>query len=67
MRYSALTAFKQRRLFDPSSKKDTQELKYFLENDRWEDGCPFYIEYPWEDVPAMCKDKYAFYALKCTK
>jgi hypothetical protein len=40
------------------------ELKFFLENRRWKNGCPFEIEYPWEDIPAMCKEKYALYKLQ---
>ena len=63
MRYTKLTGLHERRIFDPSSKKDLLELKYFLEHDKWRDTCPFYVEYPWEDIPAMCKDKYTIYQL----
>ena len=63
MRYTKLTSFHERRIFDPSSKEDLFELRYFLENNKWRDVCPFYIEYPWEDIPAMCKDKYSQYML----
>ena len=63
MRFTALTAFHKRRIFDPSLKEDVLELKYFLDNNKWRDICPFYIEYPWEDIPAMCKDKYSQHML----
>ncbi len=67
MRYSKLTNFKERRLFDPTKKHDLLELKYFLEHDKWKSGCPFYVEYPWEDIPAMCKDRYATHMLSKIK
>ena len=63
MRFTKLTAFHSRRVFDPSAKEDVLELKYFLQNNKWRSICPFYIEYPWEDIPAMCKDKYSQHML----
>lgn len=63
MRYSTLNNFHQRRRFDPSKKEDCDELKYFLEHRRWKNICPFYAEYPWEDIPGMCKDRYSSYML----
>lgn len=63
MRYSRLTTFVSRRRFDPSKKNDITELKFFLENGKWRNGCPFYVEHPWEDIPAMCKDRYATHML----
>ena len=59
MRYTKLTGAFTRRLFNPSSREDVLELKYYVENNRWQSHCPFFVEYPWEDVPTMCKDKYA--------
>lgn len=61
--YTRLTSFVQRRLFDPTQTNDVQELKYFMEHGKWREGCPFYAEYPWEDIPAMCKDKYVSHVL----
>ena len=58
MHYTKLTGLNDRRLFDASRKEDLHELKYFLENDKWEKGCPFYLEDPFEDIPSMCKDKF---------
>lgn len=67
MRYNKLTSFHSRRKFDPTSKIDLLELKYFLTNNKWRNVCPFYVEYPWEDIPAMCKDKYATFMLSQVK
>ena len=67
MKYSKLNNFRERRRFDPSKKSDLIELKHFLENMTWRDGCPFYLEDPWEDVPSMCKDKYASHMLSKLK
>jgi hypothetical protein len=63
MRYTKLTGVIDRRLFDPTKKEDLLELKYFMINGKWKKGCPFYQEYPWEDIPAMCKDKYTAHQL----
>jgi hypothetical protein len=67
MRYSKFIYLRQRRLFDPKNKQDLVELKYFLQHSHWKNGCPFFVEYPWEDIPAMCKDKYASYMLSRMK
>lgn len=67
MRYSKLLHNKPRREFNPSNKNDLKELKYFVANKQWRDGCPFYAEYPWEDIPAMCLEKYASYSLSKLK
>lgn len=67
MKYSKLNNFHARRRFDPSQKNDLLELKYFLENMTWRNGCPFYLEDPWEDIPAMCKDKYTTFMLSKLK
>jgi hypothetical protein len=64
MVYSKFFHKNYRRTFDPSKQEDQLELKFFLENRRWKNGCPFEIEYPWEDIPAMCKEKYALYKLQ---
>lgn len=63
MRYSKLSVLNQRRRFDPNKKEDLAELKYFLKNAKWKNGCPFFVEDPWEDIPAMCKEKYTRHML----
>ena len=56
-------AFAPRREFDPSSKQDLLELKYFKKNRKWKQGCPFYLEDPFIEVPAMCYHRYTEYML----
>lgn len=63
MRYSKLSVLNQRRRFDPNKKEDLTELKYFLKHSKWKNGCPFFVEDPWEDIPAMCKEKYTRHML----
>lgn len=67
MQYSMLNILRQRRLFDVSKRSDLLEFKYFVENNKWREGCPFYVEYPWEDIPSMCKDKFAAHMLSKLK
>lgn len=67
MRFSRLNTVNERRLFDPNVKEDLMELKYFLKNSKWKDGCPFFLEESWEDVPAMCKDRYTRFMLEKVK
>lgn len=56
-----------RRNFDPTNREDLLELKYFIQKGVWKDRCPFYEEFPWEDIPAMCKHKYAEHMLAKVK
>ena len=63
MRYFKVLNVCERRRFDPSALKDLQELKFFLENNKWRNGCPFYIEDPWEEIPVMCMTRYSQYML----
>jgi hypothetical protein len=58
MRYSVLNKVSERRIFDPKNKKDLRELKHYMEKAKWKNGCPFYLEYPWEEIPVMCLQKY---------
>ena len=54
---------KQRRFFDPKKKEDLKELSYFLKNNKWKTGCPFFIEWPYENIVAMCQEKYSRHML----
>jgi hypothetical protein len=60
-------AFNERREFDPSSRQDLIELKFFKEKGKWKQGCPFYLEDPFIEVPAMCDHKYTNYMLTKVK
>lgn len=58
----------QRRLFEPSSKDDMKIVRKFLHSHYWgPDGCPFYLEWPYLDIPYMLKDKITNYTLKGLK
>ena len=57
----------KRRYFDPSQRDELVEFKFFKENFRWRDGCPFYLEWPHSDIVSMCDSKYAEYMLKQLK
>ena len=53
----------QRHQFDPSSKEDMKIVRRYLHNNKW-NNCPFYLEWPYLDVPSMIKDKITQYTLK---
>lgn len=50
-------AMYSRRIFNPTNKKDLAAYGYFIRNSKWENGCPFWLEWPYQSVPAMIKDK----------
>jgi hypothetical protein len=54
----------KRRKFDPSKKEDLRQLGYFKKYRKWENGCPFYIEWPFHDAVSMCQAKYTDYMLE---
>jgi hypothetical protein len=56
-------SFNPRREFDPANKKDLLELKFFKKNGKWKNGCPFYLEDPYIEVPAMCESKFTNHML----
>jgi hypothetical protein len=56
-------SFNPRREFDPANKKDLQEFKFFKKYGKWKDGCPFYLEDPFVEIPAMCENKFTNYML----
>jgi hypothetical protein len=57
-------SFNPRREFDPASKQDLQEFKYFKKTGKWKNGCPFYLEDPFIEIPAMCESKFTTYMLE---
>jgi hypothetical protein len=56
-------SFNLRREFNPTSKQDLQELKFFKQKGKWKNGCPFYLEDPFVDIPAMCESKFTNFML----
>jgi hypothetical protein len=58
--------FSPRREFNPARNEDLIELKYFKDKGKWKSGCPFYLEDPFIDVPAMCASKFTDFMLERT-
>lgn len=61
--YKSMAGVRERRQFDPANKKDQEELGFFIKNKKWRDGCPFFLEFPYSDIPAMCMARYTEYSL----
>jgi hypothetical protein len=55
----------KRNIFDPSFDDDMAVVKEFLKTSSWgKEGCPFFLEWPYLDIPSMIKDKITNYTLK---
>lgn len=55
---------KPRVLFNPSSHEHRLDYAKFLKYNGWKDGCPFLLEEPYEDIPAMINAKITEHSLK---
>jgi hypothetical protein len=53
----------RRKRFDPSDMSDLKELGYFKKHGNWKSGCPFHLEWPFQDVVTMCQSKYTDHML----
>jgi hypothetical protein len=60
-------SFNPRREFNPADKKDLQEFKFFKKNGKWKAGCPFFLEDPFVEIPAMCESKFTTHMLEKMK
>jgi len=60
-------SFNPRREFNPADKKDLLELKFFKKHGKWKNGCPFFLEDPYVEIPAMCENKFTNYMLEKMK
>jgi hypothetical protein len=47
--------------------QDLRELKHFVEHNSWKEACPFELEEPFLEIPAMCMSKYTDYMLSKLK
>lgn len=43
--------------FDPKNDGHLDQYKFFVQNRRWNKSCPFFLEWPYNSVPDMIKDK----------
>lgn len=59
-------ALRTRRQFDPTVSEDVAELRYYIENGRWRNGCPFMLEGTYVDIPYQCLFKWAKHSLMQT-
>jgi len=53
-----------RRKFDPTTNADLKELAYFKKFNKWRNGCPFYLEWPYKDIVSMCQGRYTDHMLQ---
>lgn len=67
--WTKLSDFANRRhRFDPSNQNDLKEFSYFKKHSKWRDTCPFFLEWPFQDISTMCNAKYSDFMLtKLTK
>lgn len=59
-----VSVLRERVNFDPSNKKHTELFRNFLVDHKWENGCPFELEWPYLSIPDMIKDRIINYYLK---
>lgn len=54
-----------KRLFNPENKEDLAVYRRYIQTKGWgADGCPFKLEYPYQDIPNMVAQKIAKYAVE---
>lgn len=46
-----------KRHFDPTSKNDLLQYKYFLDHSKWPQNCPFILEWPYLTMQEMIRSK----------
>jgi hypothetical protein len=61
-RHSVLGS-KARVPFDPSNKKHMLDFAKFVKYNTWRDGCSYFLEDPFTDIPTMIRCKIADYTL----
>lgn len=55
-------------IFKPNNKNHMQLVRDFFRDSKWgQYGCPFILEWPYEDIPYMLKTKITEQYLKETK
>lgn len=59
----SVLAPKPRIQFDPSNEKHMLDFARFVKYNNWKDGCSYFLEDPYTDIPAMVRAKIADYAL----
>lgn len=54
---------KPRVQFDPSNKQHMLDFARFVKYNSWNDGCQYFLEDPYSDIPSMIRAKIADYTL----
>lgn len=52
---SFMNAKAPRTVFDPASPSHRVAYHNFLRTGKWDDGCPFKLEWPFLTIPAQCE------------
>jgi hypothetical protein len=55
----SVLAPKPRVLFDPRNKNHMLDFAKFVKYNSWRDGCSYYMEDPYSDIPTMIRAKIA--------
>lgn len=55
---------RQRVVFDPSNPDHILEFAGYAKYRKWKDGCPFYLEDPYTDIPTMLYTKVAQHSVR---
>ena len=53
----------ERVVFDPGNNKHMFDFARFVEYNGWKNGCRYYLEDPFTDIPTMIRSKIADYTL----
>lgn len=54
---------RSRVVFDPANKAHLAEVKFYIDNKKWKNGCPFYLEHPYVEIPAMVANRFLEHSL----
>lgn len=53
----SILAPKERVKFDPRNRKHMLDFAKFVKYNTWRDGCSYYLEDPYTDIPTMIRHK----------
>jgi hypothetical protein len=59
----SVLAPKERVQFDPRNRKHMIDFARFVKYNSWRDGCSYFLEDPYTDIPSMIRAKIADYTL----
>ena len=51
-------------IFDPTDDGHMKTYASFVKNKNWQNGCPFFLEDPYNDVPTLINEKIVQSVLK---